>query len=361
MKTLEQSIREIPRVSSDALTRAQQRLDGLTKPVGSLGRLEELARRIAAISGKERPSLKNKLIITMAADHGVTAEGVSAYPAEVTPQMVFNFLRGGAAINVLARQAGASVLVVDMGVNKDFDGAEGLVHCKIGFGTANMAEGPAMTRAQAIASIEAGIALVEEQANKGLDIVGAGEMGIGNTTASAAITAVLLGLPVSKVTGRGTGIDDVVLGNKIRIIEKAIAVNKPDQRDPLDVLAKVGGFEIGGIAGVLLGAARRGIPALLDGFNSGAAALIAARLAPAAVDAMIASHRSVEQGHKHILDALGLKPLLDLDLRLGEGTGAALAMPLADAAVAVFNEMATFAGAGVSEKKSGEIASLRSR
>ncbi len=361
MNTFQNCISRIAPVSPELLAFAQHRLDNLTKPVGSLGRLEELAARIVAIgktSGKETPSLQHKLIITMAADHGVTAEGVSAYPSEVTHQMVLNFLAGGAAINVLARAAGARVLVVDMGVNKDLSGIkDGLVHRKIGYGTANMAQGPAMSRDQAVASIETGIRLVQEQMKEGLDIVGTGEMGIGNTSASSAISAVMLGLPVGKVTGRGTGIDDEAMARKVRVIEKAIAVNKPDAQDALDVLAKVGGFEIGGLAGVMLGAASQKIPVLVDGFNSGAAALLAKSICPAAADYMIAAHCSVERGHRYILSALGLKPLLDLDMRLGEGTGGALAMHLVEASLRIYQEMATFESAGVSSKKQEAISS----
>ena len=352
MTSLQNTIAGITPLNSDGMVQAQRRLDGLTKPLGSLGRLEELARTLVAITGKNPPSCRRKLVVTMAADHGVVQEGVSAYPSEVTYQMVLNFLRGGAGINVLARAAGARVLVVDMGVNGDFEPAtDGLLHRKMGRGTANMAKGPAMTRAQAEASVRAGIEIIDQQVREGLDLVGTGDMGIGNTTASSAISAALLGVPVDQVTGRGTGIDDEALANKVRVIERALKVNKPDSNDPLDVLAKVGGFEIGGLAGVILGAAKNKIPVLIDGFNSGAAALLAATMCPVAVDYMIAAHCSVERGHRHILNALKLKPLLDLDLRLGEGTGAALAMHLVEAAVKIYTEMATFESAGVSGKQ----------
>ncbi len=351
MKILTQCISNISRLSGGDFQHTQQRLDNLTKPKGSLGRLEELACRLVGISGNTQYKPSRKCVVTMAADHGVTAEGVSAYPSEVTYQMVLNFLRGGAAINVLARQAGARVLVVDMGVNKDFDaGQKGLLSRKIGHGTANMAQGPAMTKGQAIACVETGIALVEEMAAEGVDLIGTGDMGIGNTTASAAIVAAALGLPAAEVTGMGTGIDESAWIKKVQVIEKALALNKPDPKDGLDLLAKVGGFEIGGLAGVILGAARHRVPVLVDGFNSGAAALIAQRLCPAATEVIIASHCSVEKGHRHALRALGLQPLLDLNMRLGEGTGAALAMHLAEASVRILNEMATFGEAGVSKK-----------
>jgi nicotinate-nucleotide--dimethylbenzimidazole phosphoribosyltransferase len=286
----------------------------------------------------------------MAADHGVIQEGVSLYPQEVTRQMVLNFINGGAGINALAKHIGARVIFVDMGVNGGFQPMPGLLICKmIDFGTKNIAAGAAMTRTQALDALEAGIDIIEEEAVKGLDIVGTGEMGIGNTTASSAILAAISGLPVDKITGRGTGIDDTQLAGKIATIEKALKVNSPDPNDPVDVLAKVGGFEIGGLAGVILAAASRKIPVVIDGFISGAAALIAAGLSPQVKDYYIASHRSVEPGHHLLLDYLGLAPLVDLNMRLGEGTGAALGIFIAEASVKLLNEMATFAEAGVSE------------
>jgi nicotinate-nucleotide--dimethylbenzimidazole phosphoribosyltransferase len=288
----------------------------------------------------------------MAADHGVVAEGVSAYPQTVTPQMVLNFLRGGAGINVLARHVGARIIVVDMGVASDIEPHTALVSRKIACGTQNMARGPAMTREQAIRSIEIGLEIVKEEVKKGLDIVGTGDMGIGNTTPSSAIAAAITGEKVEKVTGRGTGIDDKQLTHKVEVIERALEVNKPNADDAIDVLAKVGGFEIGGLCGVILGAAAHCIPVVIDGFVSGAAALIAVGLSPTAKDYLIASHCSVEIGHKAILKYLGLKPILDLELRLGEGTGAALGIFLVEAAAKVLSEMATFAEAGVAGKSS---------
>ncbi len=286
----------------------------------------------------------------MAGDHGVTAEGVSAYPAAVTPQMVANFLRGGAAINVLARAAGARVVVVDVGVAADIAGA-GLVARKVAPGTRNLAEGPALTRAEALVAIEVGLDVLDEQAAAGLDLVALGEMGIGNTTAASALAAALTGLPAGAVTGHGTGVDDAGLARKVAVVGRALAVNRPDPSDPLDVLAKVGGLEIAGLVGVALGAAARRIPVVVDGFIAGAAALVAAELCPRARDYLIAAHVSAEAGHRAILARLGQRPLLDLDLRLGEGSGAALALPLIDAAARLLDEMATFGEAGVATKE----------
>lgn len=332
-----------------AMRIARERQDTLTKPPSSLGTLEEISIQIAGITSNPTPRIKNKVIITMAGDHGVTEAGVSAYPNEITGQMIYNFLSGGAAINVLARHVGARVVVVDMGVAADIE-SETLVDKKIGYGTANMINGPAMTYEDAVRSIEAGIEVLELEVEKGMDIVGVGDMGIGNTTPSSAIAAVITGEAVREVTGRGAGIDDNTLENKIKVVEEAIIVNQPNKKDPIDVLAKVGGFEIGGMAGVMLAAASHRIPVVIDGFISGAAALIAYEIAPAVKDYMIAAHRSVERGHSVVLDYIYLKPLLDLDMRLGEGTGAALGICVVEAACKILNEMATFEEAGVSER-----------
>jgi nicotinate-nucleotide--dimethylbenzimidazole phosphoribosyltransferase len=313
-----------------------------------LGRLEEIARTVVAISEKKNPVLKNKVIFTLAGDHGIAREGVSAYPAEVTPQMVLNFVAGGAGINVLARHVGAKVVIADMGVNYDFNDVKGLINKKIGPGTKSFTSGPAMTREEAIKSVEAGIDLVF--AEKELDIVGTGDMGIGNTSPSAAITSIYTGKAVKEVTGRGTGVDDKGLANKIALIEKGIKFNKPDKKDAIDVLSKIGGFEIGGLAGVILGGAMRKVPVVVDGFISTAAALIAVSIEPKAGEYIIASHNSVENGHKYALEYLKLKPILNLELHLGEGTGAALAMSIIDGAVKILNEMATFESAGVTNK-----------
>ena len=348
---LEQIIARIQDLDQTALAAATARQNTLTKPPGSLGRLEELSIQLAGISGTPIPSIKDKVIITMAGDHGIVAEGVSAYPQEVTPQMVLNFLYGGAAINALAQHVGARIVVVDMGIAADMEPHPSLVIKKIAHGTANMTQGPAMTRQQAERALTAGIEIVTAEIEKGLDIVGTGDMGIGNTTPSAAIAAVLTGESPAKIAGRGTGVDDEDLKRKIDAIERSIAVNQPDPKDGLDVLAKVGGFEIAGLAGVILGAAAHGKAVMVDGFISTAAAMIAVVLAPKVKPYLIAAHRSQEYGHGLMLEWLGLNPLLDFDLRLGEGTGAALGISIAEAACKVLAEMATFAEAGVSDKE----------
>lgn len=331
---------------------ARERQNQLTKPAGSLGRLEELSIQLAGITGKNTPQIKNKVIIVMAGDHGVVAEGVSAYPQEVTPQMVLNFLHGGAAINVLANHIDAKVVVVDMGVANEINtNDKKLLGRKISLGTMNLAQGPAMTREQAQESIQSGIEIVLDEISKGADIVGTGDMGIGNTTPSAAIACALMNVSPEKIAGRGTGVDDEGLKRKIAVIEKSLQVNKPNANDGLDVLLKVGGFEIGGLAGVMMGAASKNIPVMVDGFISTAAAMIAVTIAPTCKDYLIFAHHSKENGHALMLEWLNVKPLLDLDMRLGEGTGAALGISLAEAACKILNEMATFGEAGVSEKE----------
>ena len=347
---LSQTITNIKSLDTTSMAKAKARQDMLTKPTGSLGRLEQLSIQIAGIQGKPMPQIKQKAVIVMAADHGVAARGTSAYPQEVTAQMVLNFLHGGAGINVISRQMDARVIIVDMGVAVKLEANPGLVSRRIAAGTQDMSRGPAMTIEQAQQALETGIEIVTAEIKKGLDIVATGDMGIGNTTASSAICAIMTGKTIAEVTGRGTGLDDKQLQNKIRIINEAIALNKPDSSKPLEVLAKVGGFEIGGLAGVILGAAAHRMPVVIDGFISGAAALIAASLCPQSKDYMIAGHVSVEQGHKLLLQHLRLGPLLDLEMRLGEGTGAALAMSLAETSVRILTEMATFAEAGVLDK-----------
>jgi nicotinate-nucleotide--dimethylbenzimidazole phosphoribosyltransferase len=347
---IEDTIEQIRPLDSEAMELARRRQDMLTKPRGSLGKLEGLSVKIAGIQGTARPEIRHKCIITMAADHGVVAEKVTLYPQEVTSQMVLNFIKGGAAINVMARQIGARVTVVDMGVIGGFPADSGVACKMIDFGTANMAHGPAMSREQAVNAIESGMGIVKMEMQKGLDIIGTGDMGIGNTTASSAIFAALSGTSVLQVTGRGSGIDDGQLAHKIRVIEQALAVNKPDPDDPLDVLAKVGGFEIGGLAGVILQAAASTIPVVIDGFISTAAALIAVKLAPQVRDYLIAAHISAESGHAALLQYLELEPLLNLNMRLGEGTGAALGISLVEIAVNTLNQMTTFDEAGVSDK-----------
>lgn len=348
---LKTTLDKIKPIDVSSLQATQLRLDNLTKPKGSLGKLEEFAKRVVAITGKENPSLSKKVIVTMAGDHGITEEGVSAYPSAVTAQMVYNFLRGGAGVNVLARHVGARVVVVDMGVAEDLTPNPELVIRKIAKGTQNFAKGPAMTREQAIQAIETGIELVEDIISKdGIDIIGTGEMGIGNTTPSSAITAVFTGQPVEHVTGRGTGIDDATYTRKVNAIKKAIEVNKPNPKDPIEVLSCVGGFEIGGLVGVTLAGAANKIPVVIDGFISSAAGLIAVELKPETKDYIFSAHSSVEIGHRAILERMGLLPILDLKMRLGEGTGAVLAMNLIDAGVKILNEMASFDEAGVSRE-----------
>ena len=349
MKLLEATCSKIFPLDATAQAAAKSRLDQLTMPHWALGRLMDLALELAGITGSARPPVARKTVVVMAGDHGVTAEGVSLYPSEVTLQMVLNFVAGGAGINALARLVGAQVQVVDMGVRGDTTAlatAGKITRVHIADGTKNMAVGAAMTREQAMRAVEAGIEIALAL-DATTDVFGTGDMGIGNTTPSSAIVAVLTGEPVAAVTGKGTGIDEAQLKAKVAVIEKAIAVNKPDAADTLDVLAKLGGFEIAGIAGLILGAASQRKPVVIDGFISTAGALVAQGLCAEAANYMISAHRSVERGHQVALAKLGKKPLMDLDLRLGEGTGGALAMNLVEAAVRVLTEVATFGEAGV--------------
>ncbi|MDD5757846.1 MAG: nicotinate-nucleotide--dimethylbenzimidazole phosphoribosyltransferase [Desulfobulbaceae bacterium] len=349
MSLLQATIQQIRGQNQEWRQQAKNRLDQLAIPHWALGRLMDLAMDLAGQTCCMRPPIARKAIITMAGDHGVAIEGVSKFPQEVTPQMVANFVNGGAGINALARLAGADVIVVDMGVAADLSllvQAGKVINKKIAFGTANMATGPAMTREQAVQSIEAGISIVNSFSDH-YDLFGTGDMGIANTTPSSAIVATLTKQSPTAVTGRGTGLDDQQLSAKARVIEQSLRINQPDQSDGLDVLAKVGGFEIGGIAGVILGAAALRKPVVVDGFISTAGALIAHSLAPTSREFIIAAHRSMEQGHKIMQEHLGLSPLLDLDMRLGEGTGAALAMPIIEAAVRILTEVSTFAEAAV--------------
>ncbi len=351
MKRIEEILNEIPEIDRSLPARIQKRLDRLTKPPGSLGRLEELAVWYGTTRGEVKPVLGKKTVVVFAADHGIADEGVSAYPKEVTAQMVYNFLRGGAGINVLARHAGVEVVVMDIGVAHEFETVSGLRKGKIRAGTRNMVLGPAMTSEEMAAAVSEGIALADEMAKKGVDLLATGEMGIANTTASSAITAIMTGEPVEKVTGRGTGVDDERLAHKIRMIDKAFQKNHPDKNDPLGVLAKVGGLEIAGLVGLILGGANNRVPVVLDGFISGAAALIAVQLKPGVKNYLLASHQSVEPGHRLALEKLGLSPLFNLNLRLGEGTGAVLGMGLVESGVRILSEMATFEEAGVSDKE----------
>ena len=327
---------------------ALDRLQEQVRPQGSLGKLEPISARLAGIKQTLDVRLDNKVIVTCAGDHGVVAEGVSLFPQEVTPQMVHAFVSDGASINVLARHAGARVLVADLGVNCDFAPDLPIVHTKVRKGTRNMAQEAAMSRQEAEQSIWAGIEIVETLVQQGLDMLGTGDMGIGNTTPSTAIIAALSGLPVAKLTGRGTGLDDQRLQHKIQVIERALEVNRPDPRDPLDVLSKVGGLEIGGLAGLVIGAAAHNVPVVCDGLIATAGALIGCEIAPEATAYLFPSHRSVEKGHAYMHERLGLDPLLDLEFRLGEGTGAAVAMELLDASTRILAEIKTFAELKVS-------------
>jgi len=358
MRKLEDTIRRITPLDPTLATYVQHRLDSLTKPRGSLGRLEELALRCALITGQERPSVEQKVLFVCCADHGVSAEGVSAYPRAVTAQMVYNFLRGGAAITVLARQFGLTVHVVDLGVDHDFaPQLPGLLQHKIGYGTANIARGPAMSRHEAVRAIETGITVAEEAIRSGAQLLGVGEMGIGNTTVATALLAALSGIDPEQLTGIGTGVDDAGRRHKVVVVRQALACNVPDPpdlADPLGTLAGLGGYEIAGITGICLAGVAHHTPVVIDGFIATAGAWVACALHPAVKERLIFAHRSAEQGHRHVLAALDVKPLLDLDLRLGEGTGAALGMGLVESAVRLLNEMATFAEAGVTDKSKQE-------
>ena len=349
MSLFEDTCRRIVSADAGVAATVQNRLDAKTKPRRSLGRLEDLACRVAAARGSAELTQMSKVIIVIGADHGVVEEGVSAYPAEVTYQMLLNFARGGAAINVLARHVGAEVVVVDMGVGRPLASVPGIVSRRVGPGTRNFTRENAMTRAQAITALETGIELATNYARQGFGVIGLGEMGIGNTTSASALVAALMGSTPEEVTGRGTGIDEATFARKVEVIRRGLALHRAAAADDLDILARLGGFEIAGLAGVALGAAAEHVPVVLDGFIASTAALVAARLVPAAGSFFIASHRSVERGHQKVLTTLGLEPLLDLEMRLGEGTGAALAMNLIDAAIAIVLEMATFASAAVTD------------
>lgn len=349
MRTIEEVVYTISGLDYKLIEKAQNNLNNLTKPQDSLGKLEDIAKLIVGMTRKENPDLGHKVIFTLAADHGVAAEKVSAFPQEVTEQMVYNFLRGGAAINVLAKHIGARVVIADVGVAVDVGPHPKLLQKKIGYGTRNISITNAMTRDDAVKAIETGIDIFDHEVKAGIDIIGTGEMGIANTTASTAIAAVFTNRKAEELTGRGTGIDDNALMNKIRVVRDALVINRPNPDDAIDVLAKVGGFEIGGLAGIMLAAASKKVPIVLDGFISGAAALIAYHIEPKAKEYMIASHCSVEVGHKFILEHLGLEPLFDFKMRLGEGTGACFGINIVEASVKILTQMATFKDAHVSE------------
>ncbi len=347
---LDKYLSGIKPLDREILKKAQERLNSLTKPKGSLGRLEEFGKLFVGIRGDLGERVKKKVVFVYAGDHGVVEEGVSAFPKEVTKQMVYTFLRGGAGINVVARHAGCDVVVIDIGVDGEVE-AEGLLKRKIKNGTNNISKGPAMTREEAIKSIMVGIELAEEYVEKGYNLFATGDMGIGNTTPSSAIYAVITGKDVDEVTGKGTGISDEALRRKREVVRRAIEVNKPNPKDPIDVLSKVGGFEIGGIAGTIIGCAYRKMPVVVDGIISTAGALIAVSLNPTIKDYIFCSHRSAAFGHQAALEWLGKEPMLDLKMRLGEGTGAAIGMWLIELGEKILHEMETFEEAKVTEGK----------
>ncbi len=343
MDRIERAKERIQPLNQEMTAAAQTRLRNQARPAGSLGVLETVAARMAGIKGTLTVQLKDRFVVTCAGDHGVCEERVSLFPGDVTKQMVYNFVAGGASVNVLARHAGARVVVADLGVNGDFPRDLPIFHKKIRHGTDNFVKGPAMTREEAIQSITAGMEIVDELTGAGnVDILVTGDMGIGNTTPSTAIIAAFSGISAERLVGRGTGVDEEGLKRKTEAIRKGLSVNEPDPQDPIDVLSKVGGFEIGGIAGVVLGAAERGLPVVTDGLIATAGALVACELIPAAAVYLFAGHMSKEAGHRYMLERLSLRPLLDLGFRLGEGTGAVLALPLIDAANRILSDIKTF-------------------
>jgi nicotinate-nucleotide--dimethylbenzimidazole phosphoribosyltransferase len=348
MNLLESTVANIRDINEQVMQEIRNHQNQLTKPPGSLGVLEELSVQLGGITGHKFPEIAKKAVVVMAGDHGVTDENISAFPKEVTPQMVLNFAHGGAAINVLARHAGAQVVVVDVGVATSIE-HEKVLSRKVKPGTTNMAKGPAMSREEAVQAVEAGMSIAADLAAKGYQLLATGDMGIGNTTASSAIMAAFLSIAAQEVTGRGTGLDSQAVYHKAQIIDRAIAVNKPNPQDPLDVLAKVGGLEIGALAGLILGAAAHRIPIVIDGFISTGAALVAGKISPKSLQYMIASHCSAEMAHRKLLEYLKLKPVLELEMRLGEGTGAVLAFHLIEASLKIIKEMATFESAGVAQ------------
>jgi len=351
MELLKATLESIKPLHEEVLKKAQKRLDNLAVPPGSLGKIGQIGVQISGMMGNFPPQLPKKAIILMAGDHGVTAEGVSAFPQEVTQQMIFNFAKGGATINVFARHADAELTLVDVGVAADLPDIKGLIKKKVAYGTKNMRIAPAMTREEAIEALEIGIKVAQMKIKEGFTLLGLGEMGIGNTTPSSALIAFFAGLPVEKVTGPGTGLNKEKLQNKVKVIKEAIAFNKPNPADPIDVLAKIGGLELAGLAGVVLGGAAAGVPVVFDGLISTAAALTACQIAPQAKNYLVGSHLSQEPGHQHMLDYLQLKPMLVLDMRLGEGTGAALTMLMVEAGIKALREIATFDDAQVSKGK----------
>ena len=358
--TLSEVISSIRPADADAQARAKRRQRVLTKPPGSLGRLEAVSVQLAGIFGTERPRPRGRTVIVAAGDHGVVAQGVTGYPQEVTGQMILNFLAGGAAVSVMAQHSGVRLVVVDAGVVAELPPHPELRAVRVGSGTADITLGPAMSRGQAEHCLLAGVGLAREAAESGADLIGTGDMGIGNTTASSAIVTALTGRPPDETTGKGTGRSSGELRHKIGVVERALSINRPDPQDALDVLTKLGGFEIGVLAGVALGGAMAQRAVVLDGFISGAAALVACGLCPAVREYLIASHRSAERGHRIVLRHLRLRPLLELDMRLGEGTGAVLAMGIVEAAAACLADMATFGDAGVSDRTQASLTATES-
>jgi len=350
---LEDALNRITPVDKEITATVQERLDSLSKPLGSLGRLEDIVKQVAAITGQARPKVDKKAIVIMCADNGVVEEGVSSCPRSVTASVTVNFTRGITGVCVLSAHAGADIFVVDIGVDAELD-AKGIINRKIRRGTDNIAKGPAMTREEAVKAIETGIEIVYDLADRGYNIFGTGEMGIGNTTTSSAMAHVLTGKPLNEVVGRGSGLNNEALANKINVVARAVEINKPCVSDPLDVLAKLGGFDIAGLVGCFIGAAARKLPILIDGFIAGVAALTAVRLKPEIRDYLIASHGSAEPGSRAVLEAIGAEPLLNLGMRLGEGTGAALAFHIVDAAFEAYNKMGTFADAQIEQYKPQE-------
>jgi nicotinate-nucleotide--dimethylbenzimidazole phosphoribosyltransferase len=344
---LEQTIKQIQPISESWLNRAKERLDNLTKPKGSLGVLEKIAARVVAIREEERPSVNKKGVFVFAGDHEVVSEGISAYPQEVTGLMVKNLLNGGAGINVLARSAGANVSIIDIGMKEDIPNAQGLIKKNVGRGTHNITKGPAMTVEEAEKAINVGIEMAETAFSQRTTMIATGEMGIGNTTPSSALLSALLPADVIDVTGRGTGLDDEGLRNKVKVIKKALEVNKSSMNDPISTLAAVGGLEIAGICGLCLGGAAHRMIVVVDGFISSAGALVATRINPTVKDYLFFSHQSTETGHRIFFEKERIRPVLDLELRLGEGTGAALVMKIIEDALKIYNEMATFQEVGI--------------
>jgi nicotinate-nucleotide--dimethylbenzimidazole phosphoribosyltransferase len=346
MGLLEKTIERIGELDKESMEKTQERLNYLLKPPGSLGVLEDIALQLSGIYRDPMPKIGPKSIIVMGGDHGVMEEGYSPFPPSLTAIMIPQYPAGGSGVAVLARHAGASITTVDIGVATPVDDP-GVVNRKVKPGTDNMTKGPAMSREEAVKALEVGIEIATAEFCKGAKVLGTGELGIGNTTPSSALLAVFGGYSPDEVTGRGTGLDDQGLILKTNVIAKAIEVNKPDPKDPIDVLAKIGGLEIAGLAGVILAAAANRVPVIVDGFISGAAALVASRIEPKSVQFMIASHCSAEKAARAMVETVGIRPMLDMQMRLGEGTGSALAMTIVDASLKILHEMATFAAIGM--------------